>query len=471
MALAFAGWRYLPFANPPGDDGAEYLCDGLTDSLIRRLSLVRGLEVKAFGAVLHFKGSAIDPRTIGRQLDADVVLTGSLTRRAGRLIVSAELIDVVGATRIWGGVLDRPQADVLAVHDEIAAAIIRDGIGAAPDGEDQRRLTRALTNNPQAYDLYLQAVHYFRLQHEQGYLTARDLLRRAISHDRAFTLAHVTLASTYSVMAIDGYEPPHAAWPESTSSIRRALDLDADLPDAHAEASAAEFYYRWDWAAADREWQIALESRRGEVQAELLTLRALQQWALGRTDEALQFARAARRADPLSAACVLREADLLAKAGQLDAAAALYDKVIRETPADLRAYFGLADLRRGQGRFDEAIEARRRAGEVAGADPLEDGLRGAAGYAQIARTDARLQLVELQARGATGAYVSPLEYARVYARLGDREAAFELLAASFEDRAAGLVFLAVDPSWDEFRDDRQFRDAVRQVGLPVAEEA
>ena len=127
------------------------------------------------------------------------------------------------------------------------------------------------------------------------------------------------------------------------------------------------------------------------MQAELLTLRALQNWALGRTDEALQFARAARLADPLSAACVLREADLLAKAGQLDAAVALYDKVIHDAPDDPRAYFGLAEARRLQSRFDEAIEARRRAASVGGGEFLDDRLlRGEEGYAQIERHEAQL---------------------------------------------------------------------------------
>jgi tetratricopeptide (TPR) repeat protein len=269
-------------------------------------------------------------------------------------------------------------------------------------------------------------------------------------------------------MAIDGYESPRDAWPQSTSSVTRALSLDPDLPDAHAEASAAEFYYRWDWHAADREWEIALRSRRGEVQPELLSSRALQMWALGRLDEALQFAHSARLADPLSAACVLREADLLAKTGQLYAAATLYERVIHDTPDDLRAYFGLADLRRAQGRFDEAIDARRRAGEVADDDSVAvTGPGGAAAYAQIERNDAQLQFEELRARAGRGAYVSPLDRARLYARLGDKEHAFESLTASFEERAAGLVFLRVDPSWESLRDDPRFRDAVRRVGLPT----
>ena len=390
----------LPFLNPAGDEGADYLCEGLADSLIRRLSLVPGIEVKALSAVLHFKRSTtIDASGVGRR-----------TRRRRRphwfpdapgraALVSAELVDVVRSSRLWADTFDRPSSDVRAVDDEIAAAIVRDGLGVTLEGDDERRFTRALTTNSHAYDLYFQAVHHFRLQHEDGYLTARSLLHQAISDDRAFALAHVMLASTYSVMAIDGYEAPSSAWPQSTASIERALALDADLPDAHAEASAAQFHYRWNWEAADREWQIATSSRRGEVQAELLTLRALQHWALGRTDEALQFARAARLADPLSAACVLREADLLAKAGQLDAAVALYDKVIHDAPDDPRAYFGLAEARRLQSRFDEAIEARRHAASVGGGEFLDDRLlHGERGYAQIERHEAQLQLESLRAR-------------------------------------------------------------------------
>jgi TolB-like protein len=459
----------LPFANPGRDEDAQYLCDGIADSLIRRLALVRGVEVKALSAVLHFKGQTLDSQAVGRQLNADVILTGSLTRRAGRLSIAAELVDVAHAARLWGGTFDRPETDVLAVQDEIAASIIRDGLGVAADKMDARQFARALTTDPLAYDLYLQAIHYFRLEQEDAYLTARDLLLQAIARDDAFALAHVTLASTYTVMVVDGYQAPNDAWPRWSSSIARALALDPDLPDAHAEASAAAFFFRWDWAAADNEWRIAVQSRRGEVQPELLTFRALQLWALGRTGEARQFARAARQADPLSAVCALREADLLAKTNQLEQAAALYEKIVRDSPDDRRAYFGLADVRRLQGRFDDAIEVRRQAGEAVGDDSLRAStLRGAAGYAQLERDDAQMQLEELESRAATSSYVSPLDLARVHARLGERDRAFELLAASFDDRAAGLVFLRVDPAWDGVRNDARFQDALRRVGLPSA---
>jgi tetratricopeptide (TPR) repeat protein len=269
-------------------------------------------------------------------------------------------------------------------------------------------------------------------------------------------------------MALEGYERPTTAWPQSTSYLRRALELDPDLPDAHAEASVAQFFYRWDWRAAAREWDLAIGSRRGEVQPELLTARALQAWALGRNADAVRFANAARQADPLSPLVMVREADMLARTGQLESAAALYNTVIQNAPDDVRAYFGLAEVRAAQGRFDEAIDARLRAGDAAGEERQPAGvLRGADGYARLEHDDLQRQLEALRAREADGAYVSPLDYASVYARRGDRERAFAYLEAAFEHHAAGLVFLRVDPSWDNLRADPRFAAAVRRIGLPA----
>jgi tetratricopeptide (TPR) repeat protein len=167
---------------------------------------------------------------------------------------------------------------------------------------------------------------------------------------------------------------------------------------------------------------------------------------------------------------MVREADMLARAGQLESAARLYTTVIENAPDDVRAYFGLAEVRAAQGRFDEAIDARLRAGDAAGEERQPAGvLRGADGYARLEHDDLQRQLEALRAREADGAYVSPLDYASVYARRGDKQRAFEYLDAAFEHHAAGLVFLRVDPSWKNLRSDARFADAVRRVGLPASQ--
>src|SRR5262249_42457090 len=159
---------------------------------------------------------------------------------------------------------------------------------------DRYQLTGMLTSDSDAYSLFLRAIHYLRLETENDCLMAGQLLTQAVARDGKFALGHVTLASTYSSMALYGSEPPHAAWSESRRSVERALDLDPTLPDAHAEKAIEAFGYQWNWIGAQNEWDAALKSRRGEVQAELLTVYVAQQWALGRDQEALEFARAAR---------------------------------------------------------------------------------------------------------------------------------------------------------------------------------
>ena len=458
----------LPFANPLNDDNAEYLCDGIVEVVIRQLARMPALSVTARSTVFQFKGKAGNAGEIGRRLNVDAVLSGAVTRRGGRALITAELIDVASGARLWGDVLDRPEADVLAIRDEIGAAIIGDGLRLPLTDADRRHMAGGLTSDPSAFQLFLRAVHQLRLETEDGYRGARELLIAAVARDSGFALGQLTLASTYSVMAVDGYEPPHTAWPQSRLAVNRALEQDPALPEAHAERASEAFFYRWDWATARQEWDAALQSRRGELQAEMLNDYVLQQWALGHHNEALRFAEAARAADPLSAMLAVREADLLATTRQTDAAASLYTQVIRDMPDDQRAYAGLAEVRRGQGRFDEAIAIWRRAAAAAHEDALDPVLaaaRGADGYRTVERAFAEREIEMLRTRSISGAYLSPLDLARAYARLDERERAFGYLDAAFDERASGLVFLNVDRAWDKIRGDARFAAAIRRVGL------
>jgi eukaryotic-like serine/threonine-protein kinase len=479
VAAGFAGWRtrpqtpgrrlaVLPFNNAVKDENSEYLCDGITEVLIRQLSRVPALVVMARSTVFQLKDAQGDAREVGRRLGVDTVLNGSVTMRGGHAIVDAELVDVATGGRLWGEVYDRSEADVLGIQTDIAGAIISEGLRLSLDEGVRRELTRGFTEDPEAYRLFLRAVHRFRLETAADCEAARDLLMQAVARDQRFALGHVTLASTYSAMAVDGFEPPHRAWPESRRHVDHALAQDPTLPDAHAERAIEAFFYQWDWSKARGEWDAALGSRRGEIQAELLSAYVLQEWALGHQSEALRFAQTARAVDPLSAMLAVREADLLVQAGQLDAAADRFARVITDAPGEQRAYLGFADVRRRQGRFDEAIEIWRRAQAASGDDSFVDVLstaRGAAGYREIERTLADRELGALHDRASAGLYVSPLDLARAHARLGEKERAFSYFDASFDERAAALVFLNVDRAWDDIRGDPRFGAAVRRVGL------
>lgn len=458
----------LPFDNIAGDEASEYLCDGLTGTLISQLSQIPSLMVIARATAFTFKGRVVDPRDAGRRLGVQAVLTGSLARRAGRLRTSAELTAVSSGARLWAGDLDRPATDVLAVQSEIVDAMLSRGLGRALTDSERRRI-RLVVDDQGAYDFFLQGVHQLRLGTEDGYLAARAFLEQAVARAPRFALAVVTLASTYTVMAIDGLERPAEAWARNEAYIRQALSIDPNLPDSYAEAAAVAFFHRWDWQEADRLWTRAA-SLRSEVQAELLGGWALARWAAGQPEAALAIARAGRQVDPLGVNSLVREADLLVALGRLDEAVAAYVRLVGMFPHDLRAHFGLAEAHQRAGRFDAAIDALRAAYASADDEALAGVLaqaRGEAGYRSSMVATARLELAHLALRRDAGAYVSPLDLARAHAQAGDRADALAHLGAGLEERSPGMMLLSVDPVWNGFRPDPRFGAIVRKVGLPV----
>jgi TolB-like protein len=457
----------LPFVNAANDADVEYLCDGLTEGVIQRMARLSSVKVMARSTIFNFKGKAVDAREAGRKLGVEAVLSGTMTRRSGRLVVSAELVEVSTGAQLWSERYDRAATDVLSVQDEIVRSIIEDGIRLRLGSDDRRRIAGRPTNDPEAYELYLRARHALQGDTSEDYLTARMLLRQAIERDERFAAAHASLSSTYALMILAGFERPTEAWPNAIKSGRRALALDPDLPEAHREAAAVAFYFEWDWPRAEREWKASIESRGGSVDPDSLVSYALGCWALGRTEDAVRLAREARGRDPLTPAFTLRLANYLLYAGRVDEAVRFYERAIQDGPQDDRGYFGLAQARHAQGRFDEAIDARRRGAVATGDEALLNVFpsgRGETGYRRLERVTAQLELDTLEARAAA-TYVSPLDFARTYAQLGETEKTFRYFEPAFAERSAGLVFLNVDRAWDRVRKDSRFESAVRRVGL------
>jgi eukaryotic-like serine/threonine-protein kinase len=458
----------LPLANTTSDEDLEYLCDGIADSLIQQVSKLRSFRVRPLGVVLPFKGASSDPLAAGRQLGVETVLAGTLERRDAQLLISARLVDVATGRQLWTSTYDRDAATLLTVQDEIASAIMDDGLRVRLTSDERAQLVRHPTNNGEAYDLYLQARYSQRLATEEDYLFSRDLLESAVVRDPSFALAYASLSGNYAMTVVDGLERPANAWPQVSRYMRQALKIDPTLPEALVMEHALAFLFDWDWAGAESARRRFLASPVGDFDPQFSRALAVELWALGRTDEALQLARRMRELDTRSPYLAVLEADYLLRSNQFDAAIALYEYAIRVDAQNLNAYFGLAEARLRQRRFDEAIEARRQAHAVAGDDrlaPLFATAKGEAGYRRIDEAWVRLQLEALTEREKTK-YVSPLDFARAYAQIGEKELAFKYLDAAFVDRSPGLVFLKVDRVWDSVRDDPRFAAAIRKVGLP-----
>ena len=457
----------LPLANTADDKDLEYLCDGIAESLIQQISKLRSLHVRPLTTVLEFKKANGDPQAAGRRLGVEAVLAGTLERDVERVRISARLIDVATGRQLWSNKYDRDAARLLDIQDEIASSIMNDGLRLRLTSSERQQLVRHATANINAYDLYLQSRYSQRLATEEDYLYARELLEKAIVEDKTFALAYATIAGNYAMMVTDGLVRPTDAWPQVNRYARQALQLEPGLPEGLVVEHAIAFLFDWDWAGTERARLRFMESI-VDIDPQYLRAMAVEHWALGRINEALSLARRTRELDPASPYLASLEADYLLRSDQFDAAIALYEYAIRSDAQYTNAYFGLAEAKAREGRFDEAIKARAEAHKMAGDDrliPVFVNARGEAGYRRIDDAWVRLQIEDFKERVKTK-YVSPLDFARSYAQLGETELAFKYLDAAFVDRSPGLVFLKVDRAWDRIRNDPRFAAAIKQVGLP-----
>jgi eukaryotic-like serine/threonine-protein kinase len=454
----------LPFENVAGDPADDYLVDGMTESLIDRMSRLPSLRVMARVTAFRFKGTK-DAQDAGRKLGVAAVVTGAVVRRGGRLILSAEAVDVRTGARLWGDRYDRSFQDLVRLQAEIASELST-GLHLAVSDPERRSLARIGTESSEAYDLFLRGRFASLQDTEAGYREAVALYHAAAAKDPSFAEAHFFEGDTYGTMAAGGFVPPAEAWARSDEGARRALDLNPDLTAAHAALACRRAFYDWDLDGAEREFRELFDGPRPPVWH--LRAFSLLLWARGKTEEAIVQTERARQFDPGNVVFTLASGDYRAQAGRPGEAVGLYRAAIDAEPEDPRAYFGLAAIFRGRGDVARALESLRKGYELSGEKEGVHALgaartEGEYDAAQLAV--ARVRLAEARALSRTR-YVSPLELARLEAIVGEKAAAFEDLEAAVDERAAGLVFLNVDHAWDGIRGDERFAFVLKRVGLP-----
>jgi serine/threonine protein kinase/Tfp pilus assembly protein PilF len=451
----------LPLSNASGDAEAEYLSDGITETIISRLSRLSGLRVMSRSSVFRYKGADVDPIAAGRALHVGAVVSGRVLHRGDDLVIRAELVDLSDGSQLWGEQYNRKMADVFAVENEIATQI-SENLRLKLSGEEKQSLTRGSTQSAEAYRLYLQGLFYWNKRTGEGIHKGIEYFRRAIEADPSYAMAYVGLAHSYAVLGFHAIEPPGETFPKAKAAARRALELDPTLAQARAPLAYAIHYYDWNWKAAEEEIRKCLEEAPGDATAHNYCASFLT--GLGRFDEALPVWRRAQELDPLS--LVIRAAT-----GWCLCFARRYEEAIRESEKTLEmdptfavalGVIGLACVETS--RHARAIEALQKAVEFSSSTRYLADLAYA--LAKAGRGDeARATLADLERLSSTR-YVSPYFIAAAHAALGDTERAWRCLEEAFAEKSHALVFLNVDPSLDDLRPDPRFADLVRRVGLP-----
>lgn len=448
----------LPFANVGADPNAEYLSDGISESLINKLSQLPGIKVINRTSTFKYKGKEADPQEIARALGVRAILTGRIAARGDRLMISVELTDARDKTHVWGDQYLRDAADLLTVQAEISREIA-EKLRLRLSGAQAQQIAQRESINPAAYDLLLKG----RFQRYKGGVEDRraaiEYFQQAIAADPNCAPAYAEMAITYRSLISSSILSPVEFTPRAYEAARRAAELNPNLAEAH-QALALFKRDEWDWPGAEQEYKRALELNPNLVTAHSAFSSFLT--VLGRHDEAIAEARRAHELDPLSPLASGNIGQRLYFARRYDDAIAALKRTLDLSPNNQTAYSYLGYTYTEKGQYQEAIAAYQRVIQLGGDST---GVQNYLGYA-YARSGQRAQaeaiLRQLQ---TTTKYVSPTELATLYAGLGDKEQAFAQLEKAYAARDLQLQFLGVDPSYDSLRSDPRFADLMRRVRL------
>ena len=406
----------LPFVNASGDPNAEYLSDGITDSLINTLSQLPHLKVMSRDSAFVYKGKQTDARTVGRALGVRAVFTGRLTRQADHLDISAELVDARDGSHIWGQQYDRKVADMVALREEIAREMTS-ALRVRLTGEEEKRLTRSETANPEAYQDYLKGRYWWNKGTKAGFDKGIEYFHQAIAMDPTYARAYSGLADCYSSLAGSGLIPSKEGYLRAKDAALKALALDDTLAEAHTSLALIKTSYDWDWSGADKEFQRAIELNPGSAPAH--RLHAVGLWQTGRVDAAIAESKRTLTLDPLSLADNLTLGLEFFLARQYDNAIEQERKVLELDPNFGNAYYfrGMAYLKKSM--FNEAMADFEKLVAIAPASP---GAVTALGYGYALtgrRTEAQRALDKLSELSKQK-YMAAVWWAKIYTGLGRR---------------------------------------------------
>jgi serine/threonine protein kinase/tetratricopeptide (TPR) repeat protein len=456
----------LPFEYTGNDPKTEELRETLADHIIESLCQVRrrDLHIRPSSSVARYARQRPDNREIGTALNVPLLVTGRI-RHTGEndLKITVEVVDARTDNVIWfdhypgkhGGVLDLDTQD--RIVRDVAAHL-----GIQLNEEEQLRLlTRRRTKNPEAYQLYREAMLHFNKFTPAGLTAAIASCEQAIEKDSKFALAHVAL-SRCLILRGALFEGPRKTFPKALEHVNLALKLDPNLPEAHSALGAIHLFLDWDWEASERELKLAID-----LDSNVILNRNILGFCLaaqGRLPEALESIKRGPKLDPLAAGRWNELAMCYNWMGESDQAIPAAQKAIELDPRFFLAHgeLGTAYLQK-KGMEELAVATLKTAVELGKGNPR---MRGLLGYAYVAagrKAEARQQLTVLRSERRFG---FAFALARIHAALGENEEAFKWLREALKERDSAVIWVKVDPMLKNLRPDLQFAEVLKEMNLP-----
>ncbi len=453
----------LPFENRSGNPDLAYLSDGLSQSLIDRLSELPQLKVISRNSSFKFRGENLDLRSIATQLGVRAIVTGSVTQIGEELVIRFGLVDAANDRQITGGQYQPKAGNILRVQNEIAQAASQQMLLKLTDSQS-KRLAKSVTENSEAYRYYLNGLVELNngpVDTNKG--KALAYFEKAIVLDPDFAAAYVEIALIYWYQA-NGNGNPHELMPKAKTMTARALEIDPKLAKAHVLLATVK-EYEFDWRGAEEEYLRAIE-----LSPNLDTAHnnyALLLSVMGRHDAALAELEQQRIRDPINQRLTLLwKGAILTAAKRFDDALQSYQDARALEPDKDVPPIALGYAYAGKGLYQKAAEYYRKAVSLSGGEekysqPL---VYLAATYAQIPekRGEARAILKRIE---TTSGYASPALLAVIYSALGDNDKAMEMLERAFTERDLLLRYIGTGYEYEKLHSDPRFIALAKRIGL------
>ena len=459
----------LPFENLSGDPEQEYFVDGMTDALSAELGKIKALRVISRTTAMQYKNTEKSITEIAKEVGVDAVIEGSVLKAGNDVRITAQLVDGRTDTHLWSenytGILN----NILALQSQVTLAIARQ-IEAAFTPEEEMRIARTKSVNPDAYEAFLKSQFFYFKRTQAGHKTAIEYLEKAIEIDPNYAEAYARLAPAYWVPSIHGYTTPHESFRKARWAADKAIELDDSLSMAHRAAGWVALGYDWEWNKAKQKFNLARELNPNDP----LVYESLAWYYVvaGRLEQAIEMIQTALKLDPLSLLFNHELAIFYLLSRQYEKAVEQHKNTLELDSNYLTTFIELADTYMAMSNYSEAVTAIEKAMTLAGRTSFLLSMHARGCALEGRKNEAQTLLSELEQRRDEwekqhgDAYVSPVDLAAVYVSLGDEEKTFHWLNKAFDERSYLLLYLRHAWRWDPLRNDPKFKDLLQRMNFP-----
>ena len=450
----------MPFVNDSGNPELEYLSDGMTETLIERLSKLADLHVKARSSVFRYKGKNTDAKTVGKELNARAVLYGWVVQRGEDLVLRVELVDAQTENNLWVQTYPKKLSNLIALQEDVARDVVRN-LSVKLSGADEQKLVKNYTENVEAYQLFWKGRFHHRKLAPPEIKKGIELLQKATDADPSYALAYAEISRAYASLILAGEMYPGDVLPKYKAAAQKAVEIDDTLAEAHGALGSVSFWYDRNWKEAEKHFIRALELDPNSSITHFGYADFLSK--MGRPEEALAEIQRAREIEPLSPFFNTFEAWFLNDAGQADEALDRVEAAIDLDPNFFFAHWIAAEIYKGKKMYPESIAESRQAKALTPNQTWSDaGL--AYTFVATGQLDESRAILNEMLRISESRWVPPYHIALVYNALGETDQALAWLEKGFEHRDPKMALLK-EARWKNLRGDPRFQALLRRVGF------